>query len=129
MTNRWPTFVAGVVAGSALTSFAWSGDALDALSLVQMQKQEDAKVVLENDKVRVRDVTFAPGASYPMHTHKWAHVGVIIQGGTLVLTSPDGKAETLQLAPGGAGYREANVTHAGSNPGKTPIRVIEVEIK
>ncbi len=121
-------FAAGVLAGGAITSLAWSG-ALQAMGLVQPVKSEDAKVVLENDKVRVRDVTFAPGVTYPMHTHKWAHVGVIIQGGTLVLTGPDGKAETLQLAPGGAGYREANVTHAGSNPGKTPVRVIEVEVK
>jgi beta-alanine degradation protein BauB len=121
-------FAAGVLAGGAITSLAWSG-ALQATGLVQPVKSEDAKVVLENDKVRVRDVTFAPGVTYPMHTHKWAHVGVIIQGGTLVLTGPDGKAETLQLAPGGAGYREANVTHAGSNPGKSPVRVIEVEVK
>ena len=128
MTSRWSMFAAGVLAGGAITSLAWSG-ALQAMGLVQPVKSEDAKVVLENDKVRVRDVTFAPGVTYPMHTHKWAHVGVIIQGGTLVLTGPDGKAETLQLAPGGAGYREANVTHAGSNPGKTPVRVIEVEVK
>lgn len=122
-------FLAGVLTGGALASFAWSGASLQALVGGQSQKQEDAKVVLENDTVRVRDVTFSPSKSYPMHTHTWPHVGVIIQGGTLVLTSLDGKTETLELAPGGVGYREANVTHAGSNPGTAPVRVIEVEVK
>jgi mannose-6-phosphate isomerase-like protein (cupin superfamily) len=35
----------------------------------------------------------------------------------------------MKLEPGGAGYRDANVTHQPVNPGKTPVRVIEVELK
>ena len=61
--------------------------------------------------------------------HDLPHVGVIIDGGTLKFNAPDGKVETLDLARGAVGYRDANVTHEPINPGKTPIRVIEVEIK
>jgi mannose-6-phosphate isomerase-like protein (cupin superfamily) len=89
-----------------------------------------SQVLLENDKVRVKEAVFAPGVSKPgMHTHEYAHVGVVIDGGTLKFNYPDGKTETLELKSGGVGYREANVTHEAVNLGKKPIRVIEVEIK
>ncbi len=84
--------------------------------------------MLENARVRVRDVTFPPGSS-GMHTHELAHVGVVIQGGTLVFKYPDGKSETAKLEPGGVGYRDANVSHEPVNTGTTPVRVIEVELK
>jgi mannose-6-phosphate isomerase-like protein (cupin superfamily) len=100
-----------------------------AASATQAQ-QSSSKVVLENARVRVKDATFAPGGVRPgMHTHELAHVGVVIQGGTLVFHYPDGKSETLELAAGGVGFRDANVSHEAVNPGKTPVRVIEVELK
>ena len=92
------------------------------------QTQGSAKVVLENARVRVRDVTFPPGPT-AMHTHELAHVGIVIQGGTLVFKYPDGKSETAQLEVGSVGFRDANVTHAPVNTGTTPVRVIEVELK
>jgi hypothetical protein len=35
----------------------------------------------------------------------------------------------MKLDAGGVGFREANVTHDPTNPGKTAVRVIEVELK
>jgi mannose-6-phosphate isomerase-like protein (cupin superfamily) len=64
-----------------------------------------------------------------MHTHDLAHVGVIIEGGTLVFRAPDGTSETLKLDAGSVGYRGPNVTHEPVNPGTKPVRVIEVELK
>jgi mannose-6-phosphate isomerase-like protein (cupin superfamily) len=86
-------------------------------------------VVLENDKVRVKEAIFIPGEKPGMHTHDLPHVGVIIDGGTLRFNYPDGKVETLELKDGDVGYRDAHVTHEAINMGKTPIKVIEVEIK
>jgi len=64
-----------------------------------------------------------------MHTHDLPHVGVVIQGGTLVFKYPDGMSETMKLDVGGVGFREANVTHEPVNTGSSPVRVIEVELK
>jgi len=64
-----------------------------------------------------------------MHTHELPHVGIVIQGGTLVFRYPDGKSETMNLEVGGVGFREAHVTHEPVNPGSSPVRVIEVEVK
>jgi hypothetical protein len=35
----------------------------------------------------------------------------------------------MKLEPGGAGYRDANVTHQPVNRGTTLVRIIEVELK
>ena len=88
------------------------------------------KVVLENARVRVKDVTFAPGEKAPgMHTHELAHVGIILTPGSLTFSEPGKPAETVKFEVGSVGFREANVTHQATNPGKTPMRVIEVELK
>lgn len=126
-------FIAGIVAGAALTGALMAGapalaSSPDATQAAPQKAEANVKVVLENDRVRVRDVTFPPGVT-GMHTHKLPHVGVVIDGGTLVFRYPDGKTETAKLDHGGAGFREANVTHEPTNPGKTPVRVIEVELK
>ena len=126
-------FLAGIATGAALTAAAIVGAPViasprDAIQPQAQKAEANVKVVLENDRVRVRDVTFPPGVT-GMHTHKLPHVGVVIDGGTLVFRYPDGKTETAKLDRGGAGFRDANVTHEPTNTGKTPVRVIEVELK
>lgn len=90
---------------------------------------DSVRIVFENARVRVREVTLPPKQSAGMHTHALAHVGVVIQGGTLSFRYPDGRTETETFSAGGAGFRDANVTHEPINIGSTPVRVIEVELK
>jgi mannose-6-phosphate isomerase-like protein (cupin superfamily) len=116
MKRQIAIFISGLLIGAALATAG------------SRQTQSPAKVVLENARVRVRDVTFPPGPT-AMHTHELAHVGIVIQGGTLVFKYPDGKSETAKLEAGSVGFRDANVTHAPHNTGTTPVRVIEVELK
>jgi beta-alanine degradation protein BauB len=86
------------------------------------------KVLLENNQVRVREVTFAPGAG-DTHTHEWAHVGVILTKGQLAFADKGKPEEVVSFEAGSVGFREAKVTHLARNPGKEPMKVIEVEIK
>ena len=86
------------------------------------------KVLLENDQVRVREVVFAPGAG-DTHTHEWAHVGVILTKGQLAFADAGKPEEVVAFEAGSAGFREAKVTHLARNPGKTTMKVIEVEVK
>ena len=134
MKSRVSIFIAGIIAGAALTAALMAGvpalasGATESPQSAPQKAEANVKVVLENDRVRVRDVTFPPGVT-GMHTHTLPHVGVVIDGGTLVFRYPDGKTETAKLERGGAGFRDANVTHEPTNPGKAPVRVIEVELK
>jgi mannose-6-phosphate isomerase-like protein (cupin superfamily) len=121
------SFTGGTILGALLAAslpVVWAG--LGA----QVGAKSTSKIVLENDQVRVKEAIFAPGDNdAKMHTHEYPHVGVVIDGGTLRFNYPDGKTETINLPRGGVGYREANVTHQAINPGREPVRVIEVEIK
>ena len=126
-------FTAGLVLGGVLGAAALVSGPLMATAAgpspqASGKSQSTVKIVLDNARVRVRDVTFPPGVT-GMHTHELAHVGVVIQGGTLVFKYPDGKSETMKLDVGGVGFREANVTHEPLNTGSSPVRVIEVELK
>lgn len=119
-------FIAGLSLGVAAT--------LAAAKWVEVggaaAEKSHSRVVLENDLVRVKEAVFAPGDKRPgMHTHEYAHVGVVIDGGTLRFNYSDGQTETMELKRGGAGFRAANVTHEAVNLGSQPVRVIEVEIK
>lgn len=132
--NQRLTFSFGVATGVLLAGGVWIGAyALSTDVLAQAAgraRKNTSKIVLENDRVRVKDATFYPEDKHPgMHTHEFPHVGVVIDGGTLKFNSPDGKTETMVLERGGAGYREAHVTHEPINTGSAPVRVIEVEIK
>jgi len=132
--NQRHTFWFGVATGVLLAGGVWVGaHTLSATAVAEAPgapHKNTSKIVLENDRVRVKDATFYPEDTHPgMHTHEFPHVGVIIDGGTLKFNSPDGKTETMVLERGGAGYREAHVTHEPINTGSTPVRVIEVEIK
>jgi quercetin dioxygenase-like cupin family protein len=135
MTDRAKGFWTGLCAGAAAAALIAAAPRLgvsirgEAASRAADAKYS-TKVVLENDRVRVRDVTFPPGVlDTGMHTHDLAHVGVILTSGALVFTEPGGASERVEFAAGSVGFRDANVTHQVANPGGQPMRVIEVELK
>jgi mannose-6-phosphate isomerase-like protein (cupin superfamily) len=121
-------FVIGLLTGVALAG-GLGARALTARAQEGAAKY-DVKIVLENDRVRVRDVTFPPAVlDTGMHTHEYAHVGVIVTPGALVFTDPAGKTERVEFKGGSVGFRDAKATHQVGNPGTAPMRVIEVELK
>lgn len=134
MFRRPTQFLWGMLAGASVMALLDSGAGWNARVWAAPQPSSSttysSKIVLENARVRVKDVTFGAGVLDPgMHTHGLAHVGVILTPGTLVFSEPGKPAESVTFDIGSVGYREANVTHQATNPGKTPMRVIEVELK
>ncbi|WP_239491434.1 hypothetical protein [Luteitalea sp. TBR-22] len=144
MRNKM-TFLAGALAGSVFTAVVFTVGAAGLQALRAPEAQAAAaqaaapkagaikystKVVFENERVRVKDVTFPGGVlDTGMHTHELAHVGVILTEGKLVFTEPDGKKETASFTAGSVGFRAANATHQVASPGPGAMRVIEVELK
>ncbi len=131
MTERTLGFGMGLLVGVVLTvGGAAAGWWSPVFGMQAGPPKPTYKIVLENERVRVRDVTFPPGVlDTPMHTHEYAHVGVILTKGSLVFTDPAGKVETVAFDSGSVGFREAKATHRVGNPGPEPMRVIEVELK
>ena len=125
-------FWTGLVTGMAITAAA--AGAPRVLAAVQKtagaQGKATYKVLLENERVRVREAVFPAGVGNTgMHTHEYAHVGVILTKGSLVFTDPSGKVETVAFDTGSVGFREAKASHAVGNPGDVDMRVVEVELK
>ena len=132
MTNR-ASFLAGIAAGMALAAAAAASPAILAARGEQAASAAKGtskiRVLLENDRVRVREVIFPAGVTRTgQHTHEYAHVGVILTPGELVFTENQ-KSETVKFGAGEVGFREAKATHDVGNPGKQDMRVIEVELK
>jgi mannose-6-phosphate isomerase-like protein (cupin superfamily) len=123
------TYVAGLVTGVAVTGAIMVAASTPFTTLAQdAMPKPGVKVLLENEQVRVREVTFTPGSG-DTHTHQWAHVGVILTKGQLAFADAGKAEEIVDFEAGSAGFREAKVTHLARNPGKTTMKVIEVEVK
>jgi len=85
------------------------------------------KVLLENDKVRVMEVVFAPGATAAMHSHP-NHTVYVVDGGKIEITEKGKKAMAMDIKAGMAIYMPA-VTHMAKNTGKTTLKLIVTEMK
>ena len=85
-----------------------------------------AKVKLENDRVRVLEFTSDPGDREDWHFHP-AFVVYVVSGGTLRLTTPDGRSKDEDFKPGQILYREP-VIHTTENIGQTRLHAILVEL-
>ncbi|WP_281226159.1 cupin domain-containing protein [Flavobacterium aquiphilum] len=85
------------------------------------------KVLLDNDKVRVLEVEFAPGVTAPWHSHP-NHSVYALTGGKIQITDKGKPATTIDVKAGTAMYLPA-VTHMAKNVGTTTIKLIVTEIK
>ncbi len=85
------------------------------------------KCTLDNERVRLCEVTFKPGAKMPLHSHP-DHVAYVVRGGKLAITGEDGKAQDLSLKSGQALWLPAQ-SHSAVNSGKTEVKLVVVELK
>jgi len=85
------------------------------------------KSVFENERIRVNEITFAPGAKIAMHAHP-DHVVYWLSGGTLRISTPDGKSMEVNAKPGDVTWLPAT-QHAAENIGKTDVKAVQVELK
>lgn len=88
---------------------------------------DHAKVVLDNDKVRVIELTMPPGSSTGMHSHR-DNVVVFLTGGMAAQTMADGTTRQLEQKPGTVLWGEP-VTHDTKNVGKATVRTLVIELK
>jgi quercetin dioxygenase-like cupin family protein len=85
-------------------------------------------VQVDNDRVRVTEWRFAPGAATGQHRHEFDYVVVPLTAGSLVLHE-DGAERTAGIENGRAYFRTAGVEHDVVNGSPTEVAFVEVEIK
>jgi beta-alanine degradation protein BauB len=87
-----------------------------------------ASIQVENERVRVTEWRFAPGAETGHHVHAHDYVVVPLTSGTLRLEDPLGVREA-RLQAGLSYARGAGVAHNVINANDFEFRFIEIELK
>jgi quercetin dioxygenase-like cupin family protein len=85
------------------------------------------KLRFENERVRVMEITFAPGAKIDMHSHP-DHIACFLTDGKLVLSYPDGTTKDMEGKAGDAAWIPAEA-HGALNPGTTEVKGLVIELK
>jgi mannose-6-phosphate isomerase-like protein (cupin superfamily) len=94
------------------------------------------KVLLENDRVRVLDVTVAPGEIEAVHSHRWPSVLYFMAAGDFIDRDASGKvifdtrSLKVPLAFPLTMYKEPEAPHSVENLSKTiTLHLVRVEMK
>lgn len=83
---------------------------------------------LDNDRVRVTEWRFAPGAATGFHRHELDYVVVPLTAGRLLLVEPESE-RFAELGVGQSYTRPAGVEHDVINANDYDFAFIEIELK
>lgn len=116
---------AGVVCAVMIGALSCAGIAC-AQDMVKVAPK-NTKVLVDNDQVRVIEVSLKPGEKLPMHSHP-ANVVYFVTGGKTKTTLADGKVMETEHKAGEATWSEP-VTHSNENAGTMATKALVVELK
>jgi beta-alanine degradation protein BauB len=94
-----------------------------------MTARAKPKVIIDNERVRVTEWRFAPGAATGWHRHEMDYVVVPMLDGELELVGPDGERTRAQLSNGVPYFRNAGVEHDVINANAFEFAFVEIELK
>ncbi len=86
-------------------------------------------VQIDNERVRVTEWRFAPGAETGFHVHAMDYVVVPSVDGRLKLVSPAGEESFADLKTGASYFRKAGVHHNVLNANDFECAFVEIELK
>jgi quercetin dioxygenase-like cupin family protein len=93
-----------------------------------MSNKATPKVQVDNDRVRVTEWRFSPGAATGWHRHGMDYVVVPGTTGKLRLVDAEGEREA-ELVAGVSYFRSAGVEHDVINANDHPFVFVEIELK
>jgi beta-alanine degradation protein BauB len=88
-----------------------------------------ATVQVDNDRVRVTEWRFAPGAETGFHTHGMDYVVVPMLDGKLKLVDPKGVVSFGDMKKGASYFRKSGVHHNVINANAFEYAFVEIELK
>jgi mannose-6-phosphate isomerase-like protein (cupin superfamily) len=93
------------------------------------QPGENQTVVVENERIRAIRALLQPGESTGIHSHPQHTLMIMVDSGSVRIDVPGQKPQEKRVKPGEFAWQETPPTHSLANSGKTPVRIIEVEVK
>ena len=100
-----------------------------ASSLSSPRPPATPTVQIDNERVRVTEWRFAPGAETRWHRHEHDYVVVPLITGRLLLEEPGGTSRHFELTIGSSYFRPAGVEHDVINDNPFEFAFVEIEIK
>ena len=94
-----------------------------------MTTQAVATVQVDNERVRVTEWGFVPGAETGYHRHEYDYIVVPLMTGRLKLIGPDGSESFSELSAGESYFRQAGVEHNVINATDSAFAFVEIELK
>lgn len=91
--------------------------------------QATPTVLIDNERTRVTEWRFAPGASTGWHRHEYDYVVVPMLDGKLELAAGGDEKHIAELSAGVAYFRQVGVEHDVKNVNDFEYAFIEVEFK
>jgi len=86
-------------------------------------------ILIDNDRVRVTEWRFPPGAATGWHKHEMDYMVTPMTTGVLSIEASDGSATEVNLAAGQPYFRETGVEHDVININAHEFIFIETELK
>jgi mannose-6-phosphate isomerase-like protein (cupin superfamily) len=106
-------------------------DFRDELATAAQNRQIGTTVLMENERVRVWDLTVEPGGRIPFHCHTTSYFFTCVEGGRMINRFPDGNQVTLDMDDGATWFSAIDAEpeiHDLENVGPTRVRFITVEL-
>ena len=91
--------------------------------------QAKSTVFIDNERTRVTEWRFPPGASTGWHRHEYDYVVVPLLDGRLGLSTGDDASQIAELTAGVPYFRQVGVEHDVTNVNDFEFAFIEVEFK
>ena len=91
--------------------------------------QAKSTVFIDNERTRVTEWRFAPGASTGWHRHEYDYVVIPLLDGKLRLSTGKDESQTADLTAGVPYFRQVGVEHDVTNVNEFEFAFIEVEFK
>ncbi len=94
-----------------------------------MNEQAQPTVFIDNERTRVTEWRFAPGAATGWHRHEFDYVVIPLMDGRLKLITEGGEESHADLKAGQPYFRPVGAEHDVINDGASECAFIEVELK
>jgi beta-alanine degradation protein BauB len=94
--------------------------------------QVGSRLLFENGRIRLWDITLAPGERLPFHRHRTSYFYRCEAGGTLRVRTPEGSEAVYESPADEVHFHEIGpddvVIHDLENVGETTVRFTTVEL-
>jgi quercetin dioxygenase-like cupin family protein len=97
--------------------------------MTAMTERAVPTLFIDNERVRVTEWRFAPGAATGWHRHEMDYVVVPLGDGVLELVEPGGERRRVELRHGVPYFRAAGVEHDVINANAFEFAFVETELK